>query len=55
MDVFTTTVAMILGLLIPSAGAITVLGEDMLRRRHRVLGRMNFSSVLTWSSHFRPT
>jgi ABC-2 type transport system ATP-binding protein len=40
----TTTIAMILGLLIPSAGSITVLGEDMLRRRHRVLGRMNFSS-----------
>jgi len=40
----TTTIAMLLGLLIPSAGSITVLGEDMLRRRHRVLGRMNFSS-----------
>ena len=40
----TTTIAMLLGLLIPTAGAITVLGEDMLRHRHRVLGRMNFSS-----------
>jgi ABC-2 type transport system ATP-binding protein len=40
----TTTIAMLLGLLIPSAGSITVLGEDMLRHRHRVLGRMNFSS-----------
>src|SRR5690606_9065205 len=26
------------------AGSITVLGEDMLRHRHRVLPRMNFSS-----------
>jgi len=40
----TTTIAMLLGLLIPSAGTITVLGEDMLRHRYRVLGRMNFSS-----------
>jgi ABC-2 type transport system ATP-binding protein len=40
----TTTIAMILGLLLPSAGEITVLGEDMLRHRYRALGRMNFSS-----------
>ncbi len=40
----TTTIAMILGLLLPSAGAITVLGEDMLRHRYRALPRMNFSS-----------
>jgi ABC-2 type transport system ATP-binding protein len=40
----TTTIAMLLGLLLPTAGAITVLGEDMLRHRYRVLGRMNFSS-----------
>jgi ABC-2 type transport system ATP-binding protein len=40
----TTTIAMILGLLLPSAGAITVLGCDMLRHRYRVLPRMNFSS-----------
>ncbi len=40
----TTTLAMLLGLVAPSAGAIRVLGEDMLRHRHRVLGRMNFSS-----------
>jgi ABC-2 type transport system ATP-binding protein len=40
----TTTIGMILGLLLPTAGAITVLGEDMLRHRHRVLPRMNFSS-----------
>ncbi len=40
----TTTLAMLLGLLLPTAGTITVLGEDMLRHRYRVLSRMNFSS-----------
>ncbi|HEX9625417.1 MAG TPA: ABC transporter ATP-binding protein [Acidiferrobacterales bacterium] len=40
----TTTLSMLLGLLLPSAGSISVLGADMLRERHRVLGRMNFSS-----------
>jgi len=40
----TTTLAMLLGLLLPSAGRITVLGEDMLRHRYRVLPRMNFAS-----------
>ena len=40
----TTTIAMLLGLLLPTSGAITVLGEDMLRHRYRVLSRMNFSS-----------
>jgi ABC-2 type transport system ATP-binding protein len=40
----TTTIAMMLGLLAPSAGRILVLGEDMLRHRYRVLGRINFSS-----------
>ncbi len=40
----TTTLSMLLGLLLPSAGRIRVLGEDMIRHRHRVLGRINFSS-----------
>ena len=40
----TTTIAMLLGLLLPSSGAVSVLGEDMLRHRYRVLPRMNFSS-----------
>lgn len=40
----TTTIAMLLGLLLPSSGEITVLGENMLRHRHRVLARINFSS-----------
>ncbi len=40
----TTTIAMLLGLLEPSAGEILVLGIDMLRRRYAALPRMNFSS-----------
>jgi len=40
----TTTIAMILGLIVPTAGTITVLGEDMLEHRYRVLPRINFSS-----------
>ena len=40
----TTTIAMLLGLLVPSSGEIRVLGEDMVRNRYRVLGRMNFGS-----------
>jgi ABC-2 type transport system ATP-binding protein len=40
----TTTMAMLLGLLVPTAGCIRVFGEDMSRHRYRVLGRMNFSS-----------
>ena len=40
----TTTISMLLGLLLPSAGTVRVLGADMARHRHRVLGRINFSS-----------
>lgn len=40
----TTTLSMLLSLLIPTSGRITVLGEDIARHRYRVLGRMNFSS-----------
>ncbi|MEJ2644137.1 MAG: ABC transporter ATP-binding protein [Gammaproteobacteria bacterium] len=40
----TTTLSMLLGLLAPSSGQISVLGEDIQRHRYRVLGRMNFSS-----------
>jgi len=40
----TTTLSMLIGLLRPTSGGITILGEDMLRHRHRVLPRMNFSS-----------
>ena len=40
----TTTLSMLLGVLLPTSGAIHVLGCDMLRDRHRVLPRMNFTS-----------
>jgi len=40
----TTTLSMMLGLLLPSVGTISILGIDMLRDRHRVLPWMNFSS-----------
>jgi ABC-2 type transport system ATP-binding protein len=40
----TTTIAMIMGLVMPTAGSVTVLGADMPRQRHRVLHRMNFES-----------
>jgi ABC-2 type transport system ATP-binding protein len=40
----TTTIAMLLGLLIPTAGTIEALGRDMARDRFSALARMNFSS-----------
>ncbi|MHB1566481.1 MAG: ABC transporter ATP-binding protein [Acidiferrobacter sp.] len=40
----TTTLAMLLGLLLPTAGTIEVLGEDLRRHRYRILSRINFSS-----------
>jgi ABC-2 type transport system ATP-binding protein len=40
----TTTIAMLLGLLVPSAGSIRILGHDMERDRFAALARMNFSS-----------
>ncbi|MCS6891732.1 MAG: ABC transporter ATP-binding protein [Rhodovarius sp.] len=40
----TTTIAMLLGLLVPSAGRILALGHDMAKDRFAALARMNFSS-----------
>jgi ABC-2 type transport system ATP-binding protein len=40
----TTTIAMIMGLVTPTEGRVTVLGADMGRNRHSVLHRMNFES-----------
>src|ERR1700723_1199500 len=40
----TTTISMLLGLLVPTSGTITVLGHDMARDRFAALERMNFSS-----------
>ena len=40
----TTTIAMLLGLIRPTAGSITLLGEDFRRSAKAVLARMNFQS-----------
>ncbi len=40
----TTTIAMIMGLITPTSGRVTVLGAEMPRQRYRVLHRMNFES-----------
>ncbi|MEO8715703.1 MAG: ABC transporter ATP-binding protein [Acetobacteraceae bacterium] len=40
----TTTIAMLLGLLIPTAGRVQILGHDMAHDRFAALARMNFSS-----------
>src|SRR6202522_2776801 len=40
----TTTIAMIMGLVLPSAGRIEVLGHPMPNESAKVLGRMNFES-----------
>ncbi len=40
----TTTIAMIMGLVSPTAGSVAVLGAQMPKQRYRVLHRMNFES-----------
>jgi ABC-2 type transport system ATP-binding protein len=40
----TTTIAMIMGLVTPTSGLVSVLGLEMPRQRYRVLHRMNFES-----------
>src|SRR5206468_211966 len=40
----TTPIAMILGLVLPTAGRVKVLGAEMPRQRYKVLHRMNFES-----------
>jgi ABC-2 type transport system ATP-binding protein len=40
----TTTIAMIMGLVTPTAGTVSVLGASMPKERYRVLHRMNFES-----------
>src|SRR5580692_3277010 len=39
-----TTIAMIMGLLVPTSGRASVLGAEMPKERYRVLHRMNFES-----------
>ena len=41
----TTTIAMIMGLIAPTSGRVTVLGAEMPRQRYQVLHRMNFEPV----------
>src|SRR5436853_3325306 len=40
----TTTIAMLMGLVTPTSGAVRVLGAEMPRERYKVLQRMNFES-----------
>ncbi|MFA6267600.1 MAG: ABC transporter ATP-binding protein [Pseudolabrys sp.] len=40
----TTTIAMIMGLVTPTSGTVSVLGAQMPGQRYRVLHRMNFES-----------
>jgi ABC-2 type transport system ATP-binding protein len=40
----TTIIGMVMGLILPTSGRVSVLGFDMLRERHKVLHRMNFES-----------
>src|SRR5437868_10260273 len=40
----TTTIAMIMGLVTPTAGTVKVLGAEMPRQRYHVLHKMNFES-----------
>ena len=40
----TTTISMVMGLVLPTRGRVTVLGHDMAHARHKVLHRMNFES-----------
>ena len=43
----TTTIHLLLGLTLPTAGAIRILGLDMPARRREILRRVNFSSAYT--------
>src|SRR6202022_1273371 len=40
----TTTIAMIMGLVTPTAGTVKVLGAEMPRQRYQVLHKVNFES-----------
>ena len=47
----TTTMAMIMGLLLPSAGNVRIFGRDLATERYALLPRMNFSSPYTDLPH----
>lgn len=40
----TTTLSILLGLLLPTSGGVSILGADVIRNRYAVLPRMNFTS-----------
>jgi ABC-2 type transport system ATP-binding protein len=40
----TTTLSILMGILLPTTGQISILGIDMLKNRHSALEKMNFSS-----------
>jgi ABC-2 type transport system ATP-binding protein len=41
----TTTISMILGVLVPTAGSITIAGVDLARHRSQALAQTNFAAV----------
>lgn len=41
----TTTISMILGLLTPTKGHVTILGKNLLRHRAEILAQVNFAAV----------
>src|SRR6516225_6340685 len=47
----TTTIAMIMGLVAPTSGAVRILGHDMPRERYHILHRMNFESPYVEMPH----
>jgi ABC-2 type transport system ATP-binding protein len=47
----TTTIAMIMGLVAPTAGSISILGKKMPDQRYHVLHRMNFESPYVEMPH----
>jgi ABC-2 type transport system ATP-binding protein len=47
----TTTIAMIMGLVAPTAGSISILGKKMPDERYHVLHRMNFESPYVEMPH----
>ncbi|MEJ2051011.1 MAG: ATP-binding cassette domain-containing protein [Calditrichota bacterium] len=51
----TTTLSMLLGLLAPSSGQISVLGEDIQRHRYRILGRVNYAVTYSPGKILQPT
>ncbi len=43
----TTTLQMLLGILTPSSGSVTIMGDDLATHKSKILEKMNFSSTYT--------